>query len=56
MLSNRREMKQSFAVFDEPDNNFQAGDVQLRHFNLAINPHLDEINTYRHLFYAEARH
>ena len=56
MLSNRREMKQSFAVFDEPDNNFQAGDVQLRHFNLAINPHLDEINTYRHLFYTEARH
>lgn len=55
MLSDNGEKKESHDVFDKSDNNFQMGGAKLRHFNLAINPHLDESATYRHVFYAEAR-
>jgi hypothetical protein len=55
MLSNSREKKPPFAVRNERDSGFKAGSVQSRLFNLAINPHLDKINTYRYVFYAEVR-
>jgi len=55
MLSDSGEKRGSLDVFDKSDNNFQTGGAKLRHFNLAINPHLDESATYRHVFYAEAR-
>ncbi|MEE3239648.1 MAG: hypothetical protein VX231_01605 [Pseudomonadota bacterium] len=55
MLSNSGEKKGSLDVFDKSDNSFQTGGAKLRHFNLAINPHLDESATYKHVFYAEAR-
>ena len=52
MLSNSGEKKGSLDVFDKSDNSFQTGGAKLRHFNLAINPHLDESTTYKHVFYA----
>jgi hypothetical protein len=55
MLSNSREKKPPFAVRHERDSGFKTGSAQSQLFNLAINPHLEKMNTYRHVLYAEAR-